>query len=167
MYLRLSHLRTATCGMGVLRGGGMDMMDQPGCSVTCHSAWFPAIVDTGVFESFTVARCPEAGGQQAVRAGMPSMCSQVKVQVKSRLQLLVTHHLSFSCGRGRFQSAGGLCLEAHTRVCFCAAWTRACSLSQSDRCTNEILVTYCLTTGSQRPWYCPMVPIPPSSSALF
>lgn len=50
-------------------------------------------------------------------------------------------HSSFSCVRGRCQSGGGLCLGAHTRMCFRAARTRARSLSQRDCCANKTLVT--------------------------
>lgn len=58
------------------------------------------------------------------------------------------HHWSFSsCGRGRCQSAGGLCLRAHTSACFRAAWTLARSLSQRDRCAKETPVT----SGSHGP----------------
>lgn len=32
VHLRFSHIRTATSGVVVLRGGGMDKMDQPSCS---------------------------------------------------------------------------------------------------------------------------------------
>lgn len=52
-------------------------------------------------------------------------------------------HSSFS--RGRCQSAGGLCLRVHTRVCFLAAWTLPRSLSQRDRCARETPVTSHLT----------------------
>lgn len=50
------------------------------------------------------------------------------------------HLSSSSCGRGRCQSAGGLCLGVHTRVCLRAAWTLLRSLSQRDRCARETLV---------------------------
>lgn len=54
---------------------------------TCHRAWLPAIVDTGVFQSVPVVRCPGAGGQWQSGLKRPSSVFQVRwklVQVQGK-----------------------------------------------------------------------------------
>lgn len=76
----------------------------------------------------------------------PQSCVPTPLETERRKTCRSACHSSFSsCGRGRCQSAGGLCLRVHTRACFRAAWTLARSLSQRDRCAKETLVTSHLT----------------------
>lgn len=96
----------------------MDRMDPPDCSDTCLSAWLPTCGHRCLSENRS-DEMPGSSGQRAVRAGNALLCVQVKEEPKSvKGRAAVACHLSFSCGRGRFQSAGGFCLKAHTRVCF-------------------------------------------------
>lgn len=71
-------------------------------------------VDAGVFQSITVKR----GSYSWKRLAVWSRSSKSQRKSRSRAGLRVFGHWSLSCGRGRFQSAGGLFLKAQMRVCF-------------------------------------------------